>query len=478
MRWPLRYQILLPFAGVMLAVVLGVSLLDAYLAARRTQQRIESQLREIAQTLMDANFPLTDAVLRQTRGLSGAEFLLTDRSGRLQSTSRPGAAEISLPPGVPRDRFSLGDPIDFDSQRYLHTAVAVRARGTEAEPMVLHILYPERFLREARWQAAYPPLVVGTALLGVVIALAIAIAGRMTRPILELRRQLGLLVQGGFQPMPLPARNDELRDLVGSVNTLADQLEELRRAIKRSERLAILGQLSGGMAHQLRNSVTGARLAVQLHQRRCQKLDPDSLAVALRQLSITESHLQRFLSAGQPSAPRRARCDLRQIISEVVALVGPTCQHRNVSLDADSLLDDAVELSADADQLRQLMMNLVLNAVEAAGPGGWVRIEASADGTHCTVRVVDSGPGPPEAIRDRLFEAFATGKPEGIGLGLAVAKAIAEVHGGVLRYVTGGATCFETILPVGMSGDTPYLKGAALDSELLEGVLLHSKDLP
>ena len=71
MRWPLRYQILFPFAGVMLAVVLGVSLLDAVLAARRTQRQIERQLHDVAQTLLDANFPLTDAVLKQTGGLSG-----------------------------------------------------------------------------------------------------------------------------------------------------------------------------------------------------------------------------------------------------------------------------------------------------------------------------------------------------------------------------------------------------------------------
>ena len=68
MRWPLRYQILFPFAGVMLAVVVGVSLLDAYLAARRTQRQIEQQLQGVAQTLLEANFPLTEAVLKQRAG--------------------------------------------------------------------------------------------------------------------------------------------------------------------------------------------------------------------------------------------------------------------------------------------------------------------------------------------------------------------------------------------------------------------------
>ena len=258
MRWPLRYQILFPFGGVMLAVVLGVSLLDAVLAARRTQRQIEHQLNEVSQTLLDATFPLTDAVLRQTRGLSGAEFLLTDQQGNLRASSLApiDVGRIPLEANAGRE-FRLGDPITLASGDFFHTAIAIRERGMQAEPLLLHILYPRGYLREARWQAAYPPLLLGSVLLGVVIVLAVVIAGRLSRPILDLRRELGRLVKGDFRPLPAPRRNDEMSDLIGSVNVLGEELDELRRAIKRSERLALLGQLSGGLAHQLRNSVTG-----------------------------------------------------------------------------------------------------------------------------------------------------------------------------------------------------------------------------
>ncbi len=448
MRWPLRYQILFPFGGVMLAVVLGVSLLDAVLAARRTQRQIEHQLNEVAQTLLDATFPLTDAVLRQTRGLSGAEFLLTDRQGNLRAASLApiDVSRIPLEPNAGRE-FSLGDPISLATGEFFHTAIAIRERGSQAEPLLLHILYPQSFLREARWQAAYPPLLLGTALLGVVIVLAVGIAGRLSRPILDLRRELSRLVKGEFRPLPAPRRNDEMSDLIGSVNSLGEELDELRRAIKRSERLALLGQLSGGLAHQLRNSVTGARIAVQLHQRRCREIDPESLAVALRQLSLTESHLERFLTAGQPSAPRRERSDLQKIVLDVVGLVAPSCDHRGVDLQCETLGSASREIWADADQLRQLLLNLVLNGVEAAGKNGWVRVELAAREQATILRVLDSGPGPQGPILERLFEPFATGKPEGIGLGLVVAQKIAEAHGGSIRYLDSRPTCFEVVLP-------------------------------
>jgi signal transduction histidine kinase len=452
-RWPLRYQILLPFGGVMLAVVIVVSLLDALLAARRSQAQIERQLNGVAQTLLKANFPLTDAVLKQTSGLSGAEFLLTDDRGTLRATSLRGIETAGMPlVASPAGKIQLIQVIDLANGQFYHTAITIPPRAGQGSPLLLHILYPLEDLRAARWQAVYPPLVVGSVLLAIVVILALVIAGRVSRPILELRHELGRLVHGGFRPLALEGRNDEIGDLVQSVNLLAEELEESRRAIKRSERLALLGQLSGGLAHQLRNSVTGARIAVQLHQRSCDDADRDSLIVALRQLTLTESHLARFLTAGQPVALRRARCQLPQIAAEVIALVAPASDHRGVELSCQGADDAALELWADSDQLRELLLNLVINGVEAAGSGGWVRVELAEGEEAVIVRVWDSGSGLDERMRERLFEPFATAKPEGIGLGLVVARQIAEAHGGKIRHLHDDTTCFEVTLPRGGDG--------------------------
>jgi signal transduction histidine kinase len=136
--------------------------------------------------------------------------------------------------------------------------------------------------------------------------------------------------------------------------------------------------------------------------------------------------------------------------------VGPSCQHRGVTLGVLAPGDTAettisasrqpIEMYADAEQLRQLLLNLVLNAIEAAGAAGWVRCELEADDAHARVRVIDSGPGLSETLVDRLFEPFASDKPEGIGLGLSVAKTIAESHGGFIRYGASSPTTFEVTL--------------------------------
>lgn len=132
MRRPLRYQILVPFAAVMLISLAGVSLLDAYLAARWTEQHIQAQLREMAETLLDSTFPLTDRVLHQTHGLSGADFVLTDADGRLLAASLPFGS-LRLPKGkvAAGETFHLGPVEDIAGERYFHSVVAMHS--TEAK---------------------------------------------------------------------------------------------------------------------------------------------------------------------------------------------------------------------------------------------------------------------------------------------------------------------------------------------------------
>lgn len=454
MRWSLRNQLLWPFAGVMAVTLVLVSGVNAWLATRRAEEQIRTQLSNTGQTLQQLRFPLTESVLRQAKSLSGADLVVTDAQGKVVASSTP-AVEPGQSLKAPLDASQgtgLGNPLQIQGEEYFHRAITTLAQEGK-QPLVLHVLYPERSYRESQRQAMVWPLVVGGISLAVVVLIAGSLASRLSRPISRLQKQVGRIAEGDFQPLPLPERDDELRDLAVSVNSLAQQLTTLTQVMKRSERLALLGQLSGGLAHHLRNDITGVRLAIQLHQRNCRADDRESLEVALRQLTLSEEYLQRLLAIGQPRDPERKACDLKEIAADLVQLHGPTFQHRKVQLQAE-LGERSIPLSADAKQLGQLLLNLLLNGIEAAGPGGWVRIETGVreDERQAFVRLLDSGPGPPAEIEAKLFEPFATSKPEGVGLGLAVARQIARAHGGEVAFFRNsanhGATCFELQLPL------------------------------
>src|SRR5262249_51184744 len=151
----------------------------------------------------------------------------------------------------------------------------------------LYIFYPEDLWRDALWQAVRPSLILGSFMgLGSLI-LAVAVARTFGRRIQELKRRTQLIASGDFSPMPVSRRNDEFGDLGQSINEMAQKLARLQETMEKSERLRLLGQVSGGLAHQLRNEVTGARLALQLHAREVNgHADPEPIEVALRQLSL------------------------------------------------------------------------------------------------------------------------------------------------------------------------------------------------
>lgn len=451
MRWPIRYQILLPFATALVLALVCVSLFSALLAARRAEQQIDEQLRDLGRTILQARFPLTDAVLEQMHGLTGAEFVLADDSSRVLARSSQAPAWATVEAVERWQKLRLGRLMQTDAKGYFVSALKIRAPAFGSRPQVLEIFYPEQNWRASRREAVLPPLAVGGLTLAIFMVVAAVIAARLGRPIGSFRAQVANLAAGNFQTLPLPKRDDELRDLAQDINSLAEQLAETRRAIVRAERLALLGQLSGGLAHHLRNDITGARLAVQLHQRRGCQVDEESLAVALRQLQLTEEHLRHFLSAGQPRPPQFGPCDPAAIVEDVRRFIEPGCRHRRVRLISADLRTAAADrdgFEADAEQIRQLLINLAFNAIEAAGAGGWIRLDISETQHDVRVQVLDSGPGVDAAIEARLFEPFATTKPEGIGLGLAAARQIAQAHGGTVTYCRQGeGTCFELSLP-------------------------------
>ncbi len=449
MRWRIRSQLLLPLLLLLLGGV-GISAWTAFASARQARRQIEARLRSVAHFLTEQRrFPLTVDVLQQMKPLSGADYLLVPKDKPPQSSLASNPLPTPSPAIVCDDwrELHLGPPLNVDGETYLCSGIRLH-KGLNAGD-TLYILYPESLWRDALWEAVWPPLALGGSLALASLALAIGLSQRLAKRIRELERRTRLIASGDFSPMPLPGRNDELRDLARSVNEMAQQLAQFQKTAQQTERLRLLGQVSGGLAHQLRNGLTGARLAVQLHLRESPaQADTSALEVALRQLTLLEAHLKRFLDLGRAGDLRRERCSLTSLVGEAVELLRPRCRHAGIGL-VWQPPPDACVLSGDPGQLGQVVLNLLGNAVEAAGPGGQVEVRLEK-GPPFVLEVFDTGPGPPSDLAERLFEPFVTGKPEGVGLGLAVARQVTEAHGGRISWARrDGRTCFRIELPGG-----------------------------
>jgi signal transduction histidine kinase len=450
MRFSIRHQLLLPLFALLLGLV-GVSAWSAWSAGMRARRQIETQIDHIAQTVTKVPFARSTEMLLLMKGMSGAEFMLCDEQqrplrddeGKLISTLTAVPAQLPAPGQNPTQHFDK--PVQVGETFYLCGGMPLRHPGT-----ILYILYPESLWHEAVWHVIRPALTLGLVGSLISVFLSVLLMQRLTRRIQELERRTRLIAEGDFSPMPLPRRNDELRDLSRSVNEMAQRLKAYQETIRQTERLRLLGQVSGGLAHQLRNGVAGARLAVQLHARDCPApADQEALTVALRQLALVEMSLKKFLDLGKAIELQRQPCTLEPILGETVALLGPQCRHANIQM-RTFLATEPLAISGDPAQLGPMFLNVIANAMEAAGPGGWVEIRSGeADGQRAYVEIRDSGPGPAPSVAPRLFEPFVTGKREGVGLGLAVARQVAEAHGGSISWLReANCTCFRIELPL------------------------------
>jgi signal transduction histidine kinase len=200
-------------------------------------------------------------------------------------------------------------------------------------------------------------------------------------------------------------------------------------------------------------------MALELHAEECAiGQTSESLDVAKRQLRLMEEYVQRFLKLGKPTDKVFSEnVNLSTLLDDMLPLVQPAARHAGIDLHWDGAPDIDSEIIGDAAALNQLVINLLLNAIEAASrahatsnlPGRVVVALSEQTPGRITLSVSDSGRGPADHVRDKLFEPFVTEKSDGIGLGLSVASDVAARHGGHLNWRrVRGMTEFTVDFPI------------------------------
>jgi PAS domain S-box-containing protein len=239
--------------------------------------------------------------------------------------------------------------------------------------------------------------------------------------------------------------NDELERRV-ALRTA--ELGATQETLVRSERLAVLGQLAGGVAHQIRNplaAIMNATYVLKRHLRAEQHPNvDDAIGIIHDEVRHANVIITSLLDYARVRTPDRHPTSVAELVERVLSAdwIGP-------SIRMTRAIDEVPLLALDADQLHSALFNLVRNAVEAMPEGGDLRVEVTSDAEHVFLAVTDTGPGIAPQVRDHLFEPLHSTKPMGIGLGLVTARTLVEAHGGRIAHVeTSSGTRFEIRLPL------------------------------
>jgi signal transduction histidine kinase len=272
-----------------------------------------------------------------------------------------------------------------------------------------------------------------------VLAALISIAGTLATGIL-LQRGIGQ-IKAGLSALEsdfsyrLPGRNDELGEISHSINRMAEVRQKLETDLRREDRLRAVGRLVAAIAHEIRNPLNSIRLSIQYLERRLggNGVRAEDLRPVIEEVDRLSALLTNLLTFQKTRQPELRDQPVAPVVQRCVNLVQPQADARNIEIRAEEGAP-GLEAQFDAEQLTQMLMNLLLNAIEAAGQNGTIDVRVEQRGAMAHIEVHDSGPGLTQEQREHLFEAFYTTKANGTGLGLAVSRELAAGMGGSLHY--------------------------------------------
>jgi signal transduction histidine kinase len=244
----------------------------------------------------------------------------------------------------------------------------------------------------------------------------------------------------------------QLEHVVARVEEVGKHLQKQERDMLRAEQLAAVGQLAASVAHEVRNPLTSLKLLVE-SALRSQNQKPVSVAdleVMHREIARLEQTVQSFLEFARPPELRRRPEDLRGVVTQALELVQARARQQGVTMHV-MLPDELLEADLDGSQFSNVIVNLLINALEAMPKGGNLEIALDRDGENgARFEIRDTGVGIAPAMAGRLFAPFASTKPTGTGLGLSICRRIVEEHGGAITGGNrpGGGASFTIRVPI------------------------------
>ncbi|OZY48736.1 MULTISPECIES: sensor histidine kinase [Pseudomonas] len=292
-------------------------------------------------------------------------------------------------------------------------------------------------------------------LLGSVLSLTVGwlVSERLTRPLRALSEGVRAVTAGDYNQRVAVSGNDELAELSSTFNHMTvrlGQLHHLEAQLRRRDRLHALGEVAMGLAHEIRNPLGIIKTATQLLHRRADLGDNDKrhLEYVVSEVTRINDLITEFLDFAKPRAPVRCVQPARPLVEDILGFCKPELESHRVEARIDDQAPGAT-LYADARQLKQACLNLIINAIDAMPDGGHLTVGIAQEDDYTVISITDTGEGIAPDMMERIFTPFVTTKASGTGLGLAKVFSIMDSHDGRIECVSdkGAGATFNLYIP-------------------------------
>lgn len=406
------------------------------------------------------------AALRKLKELTSDNPAQQSRLGELNDLANKWRSEVAEP------RIAMmASPASREGVRELERSRAskpvtdlIRGKLTEIDGAERYLLRKRNALEEQAFTTAYIFTMAGGAIsLVIALLMGFLLTNSITVPITRMTQAMVALAKGDTNAeIPGHARSDEIGSMAAAIQIFRNSIIERQKAqaaLAKVNRAATMGQLTASIAHEINQPITGAAINADAALRFLNATPPNVEQARLIVARIADDArragtiLHRIRAMFTKGIPRKDRVNINEAILEVIGLTHNEIVRNNVFL-RTQLTENLPLIEGDRIQLQQVLMNLILNAIEAMsdldGGAREVQICTKADPEGAVLVLVrDTGPGLDSATADRVFHPFYTTKPDGMGMGLAICRSIIEAHGGRLWVTSNephGAT-FQFAIP-------------------------------
>jgi signal transduction histidine kinase len=303
-------------------------------------------------------------------------------------------------------------------------------------------------------------ILAGGGAVAICAVLILALAYLIQRPMVELQEKIAQVGRGEVNvKVSFADRNDEIGDLGRNFNLMVEQLQSNREEIERlhrtqmsrAEHLSTLGELATGLAHEIRNPLAGISGVVEIIARDLPANSPACAVVKDVRLEIAQINriITDLLETARPRLPHARRGDLNTTVEHSVMLARQQALSKPITIDFQRNAN-LTQVEHDSDQIHQVLLNLLLNAIQAINGSGFVKVGIEEIGDRVAITVADTGRGIAPEHLPNIFKPFYTTKGNGTGLGLSLAKRIVEEHQGTIEVtsVPGQGTSMAVYLPL------------------------------
>lgn len=445
----IQTRIVLPFVLLVVAVFGLTAFAAVQIAARNVESQARARIATLAKFISGSGFPLSDDTLKSMGRLLDVGLATVSSDFELRQSN----LQQNLAADLPR---ALRSSLTADKQtgvlfteiagREFYVAYAPVRRDDESAVVLLH---DAADVRAAQWALAWPILAAAAIAVILVNLAGWLIARSITRPLRSLAASTERIAAGDLASSVSVGTGDELEQLAGDLNRMALSLRTSQEELVKKEKLATLGAVAAGIAHEIRNPLTSMKMAAEmLSSGELSDSDREALQMLLDEIERLRLTTGGLLDYARPAAPQAGQADVASAVMDVVALMRRQLAHHKIETSLE-MPDSPALAGMDPNRLKQVILNLLLNACDAMPQGGSLAVRLSSREDILELTVSDSGRGIPEGELDRVFEPFYSTRAAGCGLGLAISRRFIEEAGGSISVKTGpdGST-FTIILPV------------------------------